>query len=133
MLEHRAELIARNKANPFTAESLAKAAEWHASEDGRTWHSEHGVRSWDGREPTERPCVRCGKPFASRVGHAEFCSRSCYQRGCYAKQRTDPRVCVWCGETFMANRYRTATCCSRLCSNRKGGAERRLQSHAGTG
>lgn len=119
---HKSEQIRQNpKQNQEWLEmARVKAAEWHRSEEGREWHSKNGKASWVGREPTSSNCSVCNTEyetfFASR---SRFCSTSCAQKVAYKRHFTDTRVCAWCGDEFLANRYRTTACCSRTCANQK--------------
>jgi len=65
-----------NKAQILAAGELAK--EWHASEDGRDWHSEHAVKSWEGREWHKVNCIECGKEFFTPYPtRAKYCHANC--------------------------------------------------------
>lgn len=67
-----------------------KAAEWHCSPEGLAWHSEHGRKSWEGRQSFDKTCQHCGSeyktPFPTR---SKYCSQSCRSlAGYYAKKRS---------------------------------------------
>ncbi len=122
--EHMLEL---HKTKKFRRSSLsglrmgrAKAAEWHGSPAGLAWHSQNGLNAWKNRRLSTVLCTVCGKkvktPFPTRT---RVCGRQCAQKGCYAKQKTEPKVCAFCGKDFLANKYRNVECCSKVCSNRK--------------
>ena len=40
-----------------------KASEWHGSEDGKKWHSEHAKEVWANMKPNKYVCSNCGKEF----------------------------------------------------------------------
>lgn len=95
-----------------------KAAEWHASEEGRRWHVEHGRRSWEGRTVFEVSCEECSTPFFTRhAGVVRFCSELCYSRH---RERTGRRLkdktCPICGKAFRAPARRQT--CSYSCGAR---------------
>lgn len=60
-----------------TIRPLAK--EWHRSEEGRAWHRQHGVKTYQQRVPVTRECSHCHTPFQTRQysRHARFCSSNC--------------------------------------------------------
>jgi len=99
------------------ARDAAKA--WHSSEDGLSWHREHGKKSWTGKEKTEIKCAQCGSKF---LGHetagATLCSKSCRQKYSYKNRFTEERSCEACGSMYLGNKYRKSLYCSRACSNR---------------
>lgn len=127
MREHMRERFACPEYAARNAEYLNRAqraaVDWHRSEEGLAWHREHGKRTWDGREPVDAVCTRCGAQFQTWFpSRARFCSHSCEQSAGYHKRFTLPRTCAWCGAEFMASRYKPAVCCSRTCNNRMRGA-----------
>ena len=86
--EHHAAHREQCSANGKRAIALAIAAapEWHRSEAGRNWHSEHERAYWASREPTEYTCSMCGKAFKSMRAYGESGNRFCCQN-CRAKYR----------------------------------------------
>lgn len=52
---------------------------WHSSEEGRSWHSEHGKDSWKGKEKIAKNCAHCGSVYYTRARSekARFCSENC--------------------------------------------------------
>ena len=127
-IEHRREHMKKNMQNPeYKANALKalnkaqeKAKEWHRSPEGRQWHREHAAKTlWINKEKKILKCENCKNDFeAYRDNVARFCSKNCRQKGCYAKQKTLEKICLFCNEKFLANKYRNINCCSRLCSNR---------------
>lgn len=101
--------------------AIPKAKEWHKSEEGREWHSEHGKLAYANRQPTKYNCTFCGKEFETTrrfsEGKTHFCSNNCksaYRR----KMGYDDikRSCAKCGGTFIVNKYskrKYCDCCLR--------------------
>jgi len=56
-----------------------KAKEWHGTEEGRKWHSEHGRAAYAKREPIEKECAACHIKYQTldRKKAARFCSANC--------------------------------------------------------
>lgn len=97
---------------------LTKA--WHASEEGRAWHREHGKEVWKGRKPQQFTCDHCKAGFESlKPTGNRFCSNKCKSAARRASGVDDvDRSCCWCGESFKVNRYSKAGHCSRTCAQR---------------
>lgn len=60
--------------------AIEVAPEWHRSEAGREWHSQHIQERWEKMEPYVRTCSWCGKEYETRdMGHKgnHFCSGRC--------------------------------------------------------
>jgi len=95
---------------------LTKA--WHASEEGRRWHSQHGIDAWAKRQPIEKVCDQCSAAFEcmSRRDNDRFCSNKCKSAWRRASGLDDvDKTCVTCGATFRANKYAKSRNCSRAC------------------
>jgi endogenous inhibitor of DNA gyrase (YacG/DUF329 family) len=95
------------------------AADWHRSEEGRAWHSEHGKATWQNRQTTERICEQCGSTYQSITmrGADRFCSNKCksaWRRSAGLDNET--RTCAHCGQPFTVNRYSRARTCSGKCA-----------------
>lgn len=59
--------------------SLSK--EWHASKEGRKWHSEHAKKMWREQKIKFYECMHCHKKFrAAASRNAKYCSLNCRQR-----------------------------------------------------
>lgn len=102
------------------AKAQVAAVVWHKSKAGRAWHSGHAKQSIKKRTWVI-DCKHCGKrvEFRGRIQRPKFCSNNCksaWRRG--AGLDDIAKVCVACGETFVANRYARAKCCSRECGAR---------------
>ena len=112
------------------AQQAARA--WHASEEGREWHREHGKDSWIGRETESRVCRVCGKSYQLLKGTAKrgFCSPSCQQKARRESGVDDvDRACAVCGTTFRVNRYSRTKTCGHSCWRAALSASRRVRPH----
>ncbi len=99
--------------------AVPKAAEWHSSEEGKKWHSEHAKITTSSLEKREYICENCGKHFWKKpLGMNKFCSNNCKAA---ARRRSgvdnETRTCSLCGKGFIANKYSTKSFCSRECRN----------------
>lgn len=60
------------------------SAEWHKSDEGRSWHVAHGKSSWESRESTRKTCEECGSEYDTKwPGKSRYCCRNCGQRARY--------------------------------------------------
>lgn len=94
------------------------AAAWHSSPEGLKWHSEHGKKSWEGREPKPAVCEQCGRVFESLMP-GRFCSNAC--KSAWRRDSgldNEERACELCGSPFTVNRYSRARFCSRSCGSK---------------
>lgn len=117
------------------AENLAKNArpkafEWHGSEAGRAWHSQHGKDTWKDKQPIEYTCTYCGKKFMSMNRYAKnwntFCSNNCksaYRRASGVDDVT--KICEICGKEYTANKYAITKRCQDCKDNHRGFRRRR--------
>lgn len=98
--------------------ALPKAIEWHKSEEGRKWHSEHGKRIAENRKLEEFICEFCGKKYKTwNLSRNKFCSNKC--KSAWRRKEgldNEERTCVICGNDFVTNKYSKAQTCSRSCS-----------------
>lgn len=79
-----------NKDQIAAAGELAK--EWHASEDGRKWHSDHAISAWKNRKWSAVNCQQCGKEFDTPYPtRAKFCHQNCKASALRAR-RKDPGI-----------------------------------------
>lgn len=94
------------------------ASEWHGSPEGRAWHKKHYEQTKDMLHAKETfKCRHCGKMYeTSRKG---FCTNAC-KSAWRRKQGFDDvtRFCVYCGKSFIVNKYKKTKTCSRACANR---------------
>ena len=85
------------------------ASEWHGSDAGRAWHSEHAKESWENKRYNKYTCSECGKEFETRhdygAGQNTFCSNACKSKN-RAKSGVDDeeRICAYCGKPFTVRR-----------------------------
>lgn len=97
------------------------AAKWHGSSAGLAWHSEHGKRTWEKRQPLAKTCDQCGGGFESlgRRDGDRFCSNACKSAWRRASGVDDVnRPCSECGDLFRVNKYETVATCSNPCRQR---------------
>ena len=108
---------------------LPKAKTWHASPEGKEWHSQNAKQAAQKWEPRSVTCAVCGKTFETRARRQTlYCSGRCCD---WAKARRDgvplatdlPRremVCPICNQTFTTpeRNKRTVVCQQRRCKAR---------------
>ena len=94
---------------------LTKA--WHASEEGRKWHREHGKEGWANRKPFPMICTNCGKEYFTKTFHQIFCSPNC-KSSWRRKQGVDDidAVCDYCKKIYRKNKYDKKINCSMSCA-----------------
>lgn len=93
---------------------LTKA--WHASDEGRKWHSSNSKLSWEKRPILQLQCAACGSPFESKVASSKWCNVACWQR--HHKDRKfqmETRNCVVCGKSFEAKKHTKNVTCNLSC------------------
>ena len=93
--EHRAHAqkraIQRRAANGTVVEHFKEsardaAAKWHASDEGRLWHSRHAIRaqSWTKWKREEKHCEACGAAYQALVRangrQQRYCTNTCKTR-----------------------------------------------------
>ena len=102
-------LVHVNNIRPLTKE-------WHASADGLEWHRQHGLKTWEERQPFTVPCKKCGKIAETKCFHQDFCSNAC-KSSWRRKEGLDnePRECPVCHNNFEVNKYAKTRSCSRAC------------------
>lgn len=124
----RLHMIKRFEENPAFLEESRKnlsraillAPAWHASDEGKKWHSEASKKSWMKfeAEREERPCKVCGSIFKA-IRHKEraFCSMKCWRK--HRKLEISvTRSCAFCGGDFMALPKSPKKVCSPSCRNK---------------
>lgn len=100
-----------------------KAKEWHASEEGRKWHSMHGkeVAEKQAKKKTTNVCSYCGNEFevlSSVANRTKFCSNKCKTANRYhSGVDNEVRSCSICGKDFICNKYSHIKTCSKNCAN----------------
>ena len=94
------------------------ASEWHRSDEGRAWHSEHGKRVAANQQPEKHNCNWCGKEYLAKPGGVKkgFCGMSCQGMARKATGVDDiDRECCVCGSVFRVNKYAKKKTCSKSC------------------
>lgn len=98
-----------------------KAIEWHKSNDGKKWHSEHiKQQHLNDTFKSELICTNCGKHYiGEKKSKNNFCCNACksqYRR----KMGYDliEKQCIICGNIYKTNKYRPAKTCSKMCANK---------------
>ena len=90
----------------FAAAGRPGAAEWHGSEEGRQWHSDHYEKNLRHihAEKVTKTCEECGSSYETpknRASVSRFCRQSCKQRA----RRKRLRSGISCpGATGRSNR-----------------------------
>lgn len=117
---HMRERLERNPEGWKPSLELAREAakEWHASDEGRQWHSEHAKRVAADQVASELNCTHCGKEYEGYLGKRKrgFCSPSCQTAARVASGIDDElRPCTICGTEFSTNKYGKVKTCSKGC------------------
>lgn len=97
-----------------------KASDWHKSEDGRKWHSEHyeDMKSKWYKENTYT-CEHCGKDFTSKSPRARFCCLNCGNKHrWFSDENVINKTCLKCGKTYKTNKWKPSESCSRSCAQK---------------
>lgn len=100
-----------------------KASEWHRSEEGRKWHSEHGKTVYANLPTRKFICSFCGKEFETKHNYKDagekFCSDKCVAAN-RRKKRVDyvEKICERCGNPYISNKYVKTRWC-KYCKSRK--------------
>lgn len=96
--------------------------EWHESEEGSKWHSEHAKNTFN-RENHDKivmSCSNCSEEYIVSkldVSKSKFCSNKC-RASARRKSGVDnvKKVCDNCGGEFIASKYAKGRMCSRKCA-----------------
>lgn len=99
-------------------ENRHKASEWHGSDEGRRWHSEHYHKSI--KRDEEAICKECGQTYRKKISRSSFCSTRCKNRYCAAAARNryktpETAICEICGTVFKPKPNNAGRFCSREC------------------
>lgn len=111
------------KAENVVKNAIPKAKEWHGSEEGRKWHSEHAKDAFSHRDVLKYQCTFCGKEFETKNIYGEsqnrFCSANC-KAAFRRKSGVDKasRKCLCCGGEFRVYKYSKTKNCEK-CRNKK--------------
>lgn len=125
----------------FSATARQKAAEWHASEEGRLWHRRHALaaKSWTKWKREKRVCLQCSAEFDAVIRKNAYqqiyctstCKAAAYRarkaemeparehRAAVAARRYESRDCATCGTRFdaLVATSRPQIYCSPKCKN----------------
>ena len=63
------------------SERQNKCREWHKSEEGKEWHSEHAKRSILLQNPEKRICEYCKKEYIPKIKRQKSCCKTCSREG----------------------------------------------------
>jgi endogenous inhibitor of DNA gyrase (YacG/DUF329 family) len=124
---HGQEIERKQKQRENQKIAVKYAPEWHRSEEGKKWHSEHAK----GRKALRytKTCPRCGKIFEGTKNQL-YCSNAC-KAAIRRKAGLDdiPAVCAICGKPFYHNKYSQQVYCSKTCRDKAhiGWYERKMQ------
>ncbi|MBQ8401614.1 MAG: HNH endonuclease, partial [Clostridia bacterium] len=103
--------------------AVPKAKEWHRSEEGQKWHSEHAKQTQANMQSRQYVCTYCGNVFETTKAYKQtqntFCSNKCkaaYRR----KMGYDDvsKICEVCGNEYTANKYQKTKRCP-VCRDKK--------------
>jgi hypothetical protein len=77
-------------AKDFHSKGIEKAKEWHKSDEGRKWHSEHGKKTWINREYKILVCEVCKKEYQTRhSGKSKYCHPNCKAQALRNRRKLD--------------------------------------------
>lgn len=113
---HHSEVTPARKAHLDRVRPMTK--KWHASKEGKKWHSEHGKQVYANAQPVEYTCVQCGASYTTKMKGqiSRFCSNKCKSTYRYTSGvDNEARTCVVCTTAFICNKYSRVRCCSRKC------------------
>jgi hypothetical protein len=105
----RKEIAKQNieKARPY-------AIQWHKSEAGRKWHSEHATGQKAPR--TTKTCEVCGKEYQGTKVQ-RFCSNACKSKWRRVNELDCITIkCEICGKEIKTNRFKPQKYCSKACA-----------------
>lgn len=126
----RPEFREKNRLVLEQAQELAK--KWHASPEGREWHTKH-ARAIDYTPRYKQVCEQCGKEFLSYQRIRKFCSDSCSEKH-RTRRPTYTGICQQCGKEFHYGKAKPSRpdrlfCCRSCATTYKNLHRTRLQSH----
>lgn len=109
----------RERSRKFVEVIRPLTKDWHASEEGKAWHSFHAIKNKFGRgDEIDYKCILCSNEFKStKRSRCKFCSNACK-----AKHRRISKVdhiqknCPICSKCFSTCRYQSSTFCSKKCA-----------------
>ena len=83
----------RFKENPefaeeFHSKGIEKAKEWHNSEEGLKWHSEHAKKTWINRKQYFKNCEVCGNQYQTPFPEkSKYCHDNCKAKALRKRRR----------------------------------------------
>lgn len=97
------------------------AKEWHRSEEGSKWHSEHAKKAFANKPFRKITCGFCNKEYETNAIVSKFCSNNCKSanRRKISKETgldMEDRKCKTCDNVFNINKYSLRALC-RDCYN----------------
>jgi hypothetical protein len=105
----------------FYEAGIIAAKEWHKSEEGKQWHSQHAKNTGFGKfEYGESNCIQCSEKYTRKSSTQHFCSNKCKSK--YRRDNgldDEIRKCDHCGQVYSVNRFSKQRYCSMVCG-RKG-------------
>jgi|SRR6185369_15841220 len=109
------------KTRKYALEKATKeAVNWHKSEEGRKWHTEHSKNLIAKRKlnPVTKSCEQCKEKYLTIHSYtaARFCSTKC--KAAWRRAQgfdNENRICKFCQKTFSANKYKKTIFCSNTC------------------
>jgi hypothetical protein len=115
--------------------AIPKAKKWHASAEGRAWHSEHAKIIIEEMNEKTYTCQQCGKEYSRLpLGSNKFCSNACKTKARFKSGVDDEeRKCKVCGKVYRCNKYIKKQTCSNECGYILSASKRRKSRGAGTG
>ena len=112
------EKIERAKEWIGTIRPLTK--EWHASEEGIKWHSNHAKKTLCRKNPVRQECAQCGNAYtvdSLDEKRSKFCSNKCKSARRRDSGIDDVNIqCNRCSKIFKRNKYAKTRFCSRTCA-----------------
>ena len=100
---------------------IEAAKEWHGSEEGLKWHSEHAKKAFASKPFRKITCGFCNKEYETNAIVSKFCCNNCKSanRRKISKETgldMEDRKCKTCDNVFNINKYSTRALC-RDCYN----------------
>jgi len=101
--------------------AIEAAKEWHRSEEGSKWHSEHAKKVFANKPFRKITCGFCNKEYETNAIVSKFCSNNCKSanRRKISKETgldMEDRKCKTCDNVFNINKYSSRALC-RDCFN----------------
>ena len=110
---HGQEEARKATARENVKKAIKYAPEWHKSEAGKKWHSEHMQGFKQPRQ--DMVCEQCSATYKGIKGQ-RFCSNKCKSAW---RRKNSPdlikAICIVCGKEFATEKYRPAKVCSVRC------------------